>query len=70
MVVVLFCALCRLIWMGCKLTDFFYQGHFKVSKLILFFKCMSEATIDGRLFSFVKLSSFFLAFDATAGFIF
>jgi hypothetical protein len=34
--------------MGCKLVDFIYQGHLEGLKLILFFKCMSEATIDSH----------------------
>lgn len=34
--------------MGCKLVDFIYQGHLEGLKLILFFKCTSEATINSH----------------------
>jgi hypothetical protein len=34
--------------MGCKLFDFIYQGRLEGLTLILFFKCMSEATIDSH----------------------
>jgi hypothetical protein len=34
--------------MGYKLVDFIYQGHLEGLKFILFFKCMSEETIDSH----------------------
>lgn len=34
--------------MGCKLVDFIYHSHLEGLKFILFFKCMSEATIDSH----------------------
>lgn len=84
MVVVLFCALCRLIWMAWsqitisvpsfgsvhyKLADFSIRVT-QIEAYLVFYVHMSEATIDGLLLSSVKLSSFFFAYDATIGFIF